>query len=382
MVKQPQQEFHPQHPAAGPADHFPVQPAAEHHFLQSLLPFPVLKVIQLQIHPGLQPHGHGFLLGCRQIVVVPQPLHRRQVGPHEAPHAPLVPQYLRQQFVIRRHRNAVNRVVGAHGVHRPGFPESRLEHGQAVAEHLMPAHSAGRAVDPAHRCAVPGIVLRLRGDGVRIAQLLSLHSLHHGPGKFGTQMGVLPVGFLRPSVSRIPDQVHHRAPGLMDPHGPAFRADGPPHPLAHFRMKGGRQADLLGKHRGRPVAQAMQGLLAEQKGNAQPCLFHGIPLQRVDLRRRQLPRLNAPAAVPLQQAVQPLHVQRHPAVFPVPRGEVVGIILVRLQDHLLQRHLLQQLLHPPVNPFHLRRACAHMLLLHFLIPSYIAPSNARDGSLP
>ena len=230
----------------------------------------------------------------------------------------------------------------------------------------MAAQGAGSAVEASGGGAVAHIVLGLRRYGVRVGEVFALHAKHGFPGKGGTQVCILPVGLFRAPVAGIPYQVHDGAVGLMDAHGPGLCPYGTPHFPAQFRTEGGGKADLLGEDGGFPVVQAVQGFLAEQKGNVKPGLFNGILLQGVDLLRRHAPCLDAAAASSLKQLVHLLHIQVRDLLQAVASGEIMAVILVRLKNHLLQGHASQEFLNFPVNFTHVVQALRHGLFSSLL----------------
>ena len=342
VLEQPQQELHPQHAAAGGVQDGGVQLSALHQMLQGILPYVMREVVELQIHARFHAQAHGLLRRGGDEVPVVQAGDGGQVGAHKAPHAVLAAQYVGEQLVVHGDRDAVDGIIAAHGVHGAAVYKGGFKHGQAVAEHVVTAHGAGGAVQTAHRVAVAHVMLGLSGNGVRSGQVVALHAPHHLTGELAAQVGVLTVGFLAAAVTRVADQVHHRAVALVDAHGPGLGGDGVAHLPPQLRVEGGGQADLLGEAGGTVVEQAVQRLLAEQEGDAQTGLFQSVALHLVGQGGGHAAQLHAAHAVALQQCVKPVHIHGgHLAVF-ILGGEVAGEILVGLHNFFPQRHPAEQ----------------------------------------
>ena len=213
----------------------------------------------------------------------------------------------------------------------------------------MTAQGGGGAVQASHRGPVAHIVLWLRRDGIRSSEAFALHPGYRLTGKGGTQTGVLAVGFLGAAVAGVPDQVHDGTVGFLNAHGPGLGGDGMAHFPAQLRVEGGGKADLLGEAGGVTAEEAVEGLLTEQEGDPQPGMLQGVALHLVDLGGGHAPGLDAAHTVALEQGIQLLHVHEfHVAVF-VPAGEVIAVILIRLEDHFLQSHSVQPIGNPGIN---------------------------------
>ena len=215
------------------------------------------------------------------------------IGTHKARHAEFSPQHLRQKLPVGGHRLPVYGIIGAHGVPGAALHKGFLKHWQAPGENLMPSHCGGRTVQPAHRRAVTHIMLRLRRYAVLPFQIPALHSLYDFTGKFPTQKGILPKGFLHPSVPGIPGEIHHRAEGFMHAVSPGLRRNATSHPPSQRRLKGSRQRNLLGKTGCIFLKQPMQRFLTEKERDSQPGFLHCPALQLIGQPRRTAPQLHA-----------------------------------------------------------------------------------------
>ena len=189
-------------------------------------------------------------------------------------------------------------------------------------------------------------MLGLGGNGVGGGQIIALHALDRLPGKGGAQAGVLAVALLAAAVAGVTDQVHDGGIGLVDAAGPDFLGDGMAHFAAQFRVKAGGQTDLLRIAGGQPGKEAVQGLLAEDKGDAQPGLLHRNALDGVGLGGGHAPQLHAADAGFAQQLDKPVKVDVGDTAVFVQGGKVTGKILVGLGGLFLQRHTGEQVVHP------------------------------------
>ena len=72
-----------------------------------------------------------------------------QVGEHKPFEAPLLAQNLLEQKWIRRHRDAVDFMVGSHGGHCVPLAEGRLKAAQHYGSQLPLTHMHRRGVGPA-----------------------------------------------------------------------------------------------------------------------------------------------------------------------------------------------------------------------------------------
>ena len=192
-------------------------------------------------------------------------------------------------------------------------------------------------------------MLRLGGHGIGGIQVLALKSPDPGPGKFGGQEGVLAVVFLHAAVPGVPAQIHHRGEQLADAPGPGFRGRGPAHPVTQLRIKGGGQTDLLGEAGGVPGQHAVEGLLAEKEGDAQPGFLHRVALDLVDLPGGQATGLDRADAQTAEDGLQLLRLHRQGVTIGVPADKAVGRILIRLSDQLLQGHPGDQIIKTRFN---------------------------------
>ena len=342
VFEQSQTELHAQHAAAAGIQDGGGQLAGVDEVFDAVLPHIVGEVVQLQVHARFQAQADGFLRGGGDEMPVVQAGNGGQVGAHKAFHAELAPQHVGEQFVVHGNGDAVDGVVAAHDVGSAAVHKGGLEHRQAVAEHIMAAHGAGGAVQPAHRVAVAHIVLGLGSHGVGVGEVPALQAEDRFPGKLGAQVGVLAVGFLPAAIAGVADEVHHRAVGFMDALGPGFGADGAAHLPPQFGVEGGGQADLLGEAGGLAGHQTMEGFLTEEERDAQAGLFHGVALHGVGLGGAHAPQLQAAGTVPAQQGVQAVHVQMGDQAVLVLGGKVAGIVLVGLQDLFPQSHAGEQ----------------------------------------
>ena len=344
LLEQAETELHTENAAAGGIQYGNIHLSALDQMLDRVLPHVVRKIVKLQIHARFQTETDGLLRGGGDEMPVIQTGNRRQVGAHKARHAILAAQHVGQQLVVHRDGDAVDRVVAAHRIARAAVHERGLEHRQAIAEHVVPPHRAGRAVQAAHGVSVAGVVLRLSGDSVGIGQVFALHPAHHLARELTAQMRVLAVGFLPASIARIADQIHDGAVGFMNALRAALRADGASHFTAERGVKGGGQTDLL-REAGRFAGhQAVQRFLAEQKRDTQPRVFQRVPLDGVRLRGVHAAQLDAAHAETVQQLIQTVQVHRGDKAVLVLRGKVAGEVLIRLQDFFPQRHARQQIL--------------------------------------
>ena len=90
----------------------------------------------------------------------------------------------------------------------------------------------------------------------------------------------------------------------------------------------------------------MEGLLAEQKRNAQPGPLHGVALDLVDVSGSQTPGLHGAHAQTSEHLLQLLRLHRHGIAAGVPTHKAVGAVLVRLGDELRNRHPGDQIIEP------------------------------------
>ena len=349
VFKQPQQELDFQHASAGLTDHAFVQASAFHKVPETILPLIMLKVVQLQVHTGFKAQCHGLFLGFSKEMPVIEAGNGREIGAHKSAHAPLSAQDIRQQLMVGGYRRAVHGAVGAHRVDCACVGKGRFKHRHGVGKHLMSSHSARSTVQPAHRSAVGSVMLGLSRNGIRIRKVFALHAFDHFSGKGSAEIGIFAIGFLGASIPRIPDEIHHRAVGLMNAHGAGLRADHPAHFSSQIRFKACCQTDLLGKCGGIEMAQPVEGFLAEQKRNAQTRFFNGVALQLIDLGRRHAAGLNAADTVAMEQAVQLIQVDGRDGFIRPALSKVRAEVLVGLQDHLLKGHSVQKILNAFVD---------------------------------
>ena len=187
-------------------------------------------------------------------------------------------QQVGEEIAAGGHRNAVPVVVAAHDAHRPGFADHAAER---IEVHLVEfargdvGIGAAVAVAAALRDAVSRVVFERRGDALR------LDAADHLDAQFGDQERVFAVALHDAAPAGIARHVEDRGVDVPVAQDPGFES-GDLARTAHQRPVPGRSdGDGRRERRGAAVVQAVDALVGELRGDAQPGLLDEPALDRV-----------------------------------------------------------------------------------------------------
>ncbi len=207
--------------------------------------------------------GRRLFRSRHDLVVLVDVVDGPAVGDDVAVEAPLLPQDVLEEALARRARLAVDAVVGAH--HRVGLAllDEGLERGKVGLPEIALARLHVEGVPLRLGAAVDGEVLG-GGDHLEVARVVALQALHERDAHARGKEGVLAVGLLAATPSRVAEDVDVRRPereALVAPPlparrelvvlGPSFVGDGGGHLLQEGSVERGGEPDGLGKDRGR-----------------------------------------------------------------------------------------------------------------------------------
>ena len=304
---------------------------------------------QLDVDAGLERQRSGLAAVGGDRVHDLQERDREVVGDDDAVEAPPFAQERRQVLGVRRHRHAVDVVVGVHHRPRTALEDRHLERGQERVRDL-PRTGAHRGVVAAGPGAGVADEVLERGVHPRLLQ-----TPHVGRADGADEVGVLADALVDAAPARVPHHVEDRRQPLVDaqlPHRVADRARGVVHELGVERRTPGERRRVRG---GLPRGEAGEALLVHERRDAQarlalePALLGpqpGRPLGGVDRACAVHPRV-VPETVPgrLAELVGRLLAGRHLRLHRRDRALLVEPVAHELGQLLLERHLRVQRAH-------------------------------------
>ena len=168
----------------------------------------MVEVVKLDIDAGAQSLADGISRILCDEVLVEQLANRSQVAEDDPFKTPFFAEEISQQPGIRRARDSIDLMVGAHRTERPALDEGRAESLEHYLTHFAFADLHGALIESALRTSVAREVLRLGNDIERSE--IALHSAHVSLAHRAGEPGILAEGFLGPTPTRVACQAKHR----------------------------------------------------------------------------------------------------------------------------------------------------------------------------
>ena len=240
--------------------------------------------------------GHDVVGMC--LVITGKVGHGPAVGGYIALELPLVAQNVHQQGVVAAAGLSVHTVVGTHHAMHTGLAHEVAEGGQIGVPQVVECRTRIEGMAQTLGTAVHGKVLGA-GHSLQVMRVVALQAAHHGHAHLACQIGVLAVGFLSASPTRVAEDVDVGGPvgetvvlghaallQILVEEGAALGAGDIAHAAECLGVEGGSHTDGLRKHgdlflgAGHTVERLVPPVVGR---NAQPLNGRGIVLHQFHL---------------------------------------------------------------------------------------------------
>ena len=220
----------------------------------------LIEVATLQVGAGQHgiTGGHDVVGMC--LVITGKVGHGPAVGGYIALELPLVAQDVHQQGVVAAARLSVHTVVGTHHAMHTGLAHKVAEGGQIGVPQVVERRTRIEGMTHTLGTAVHGKMLGT-GHGLQVMRVVALQTVHHGHAHLACQVGVLTVGLLSASPTRVAEDVDVGGPvgetvvlghaallQILVEEGAALGAGDIAHAAECLGVEGGGHADGLREH--------------------------------------------------------------------------------------------------------------------------------------
>ena len=284
-------------------------------------------------------------------MVVGQPFDRSPIGIDISLEPHFAAEKVRQVIFRSGYRHPVVGVIRTHHAHRIRLIDHFLEGGQVEGPEFPFSSADPGAVDASRRGTMGDEMFKGASHAVFLV------ALHEGCRHVGDQQGVLSVSFLNPSPAGIPGQFKDRGKHLVDAKGAGFPGAGDGHPAYKFRIEGTALGKGVGENGGPVHKNALDAFGAGYDRKTQAGAVADVPTDGIH---------EGPALAGV----------RHETEHGPPALSVQGLRkrisrvdepVLELRAFLFQGHLLQKVLHPPVN------------IHRGIFPSFSSAAGGKEG---